>query len=253
MEWYFYPIAIAAGFLCGFINVIAGSGSLVTLPFLIFMGLPANVANGTNRIAILMQNIVGVTSYQKAGILNWKKGLSLAIPAVVGGLIGAQIAVDLNEELMEKVIGGLMVVMLVVVIVRPKRWLEGRPELLKNTGIVQIIVFFFIGIYGGFIQAGVGIFLLSGLVLASGFDLVRANAVKLLIVLSFTIFALGIFIYNDQVRWDIGPIVGIGNMIGAWVGTKMAVKKGAKFVRFLLIAVIIFSAIKLLGIHKLFI
>ena len=117
-----------------------------------------------------------------------------------------------------------MVAMLVVILIRPRRWLEGRPDLAdKPFGWPQWLIFFAIGIYGGFIQAGVGIFLLAGLVLSAGYDLVRANAVKVLIVLVFTISALAVFVVNQQVVWTIGLIVAVGQMAGAWVAARMAV------------------------------
>ncbi len=252
MEWYQYAAIVVAGFAAGFINTLAGSGSLITLPLLIFLGLPATVANGTNRVAILLQNVVGVSSFRHQKMLNLRRALILAAPAAVGGVIGAQIAVDLDEQTMRHVIGALMVIMLVVVIVRPKRWLEGRIAADSDkTTIVQMITFFGIGLYGGFIQAGVGVFLLAGLVLSAGYDLVRANAVKVLIVLCFTAFALVVFVLNDQVDWFIGLILALGNMSGAFVASRMAVKRGAKFVRYLLIAVLIVSAVMLLGLNKL--
>jgi len=245
-----YIAVIAAGFACGFINVLAGSGSLITLPLLIFLGLPANVANGTNRVAILMQNIVGVSSYRRNNLLNVKHGIKLAIPALLGGIIGAQIAVDLSEEIMHKVIGALMVVMLFVLIIRPKRWIKQRIDIdASKTTFMQMIVFFGIGIYGGFIQAGVGIFLLMGLLLSAGYDELHANPVKLLIVLFFTVPALIIFVLNDQVVWLIGLILGIGNMLGAYVAVKVSIKKGNPFIRWVLILVVAGSAIKMLGLH----
>jgi len=150
------------------------------------------------------------------------------------------------------VIGVLMVVMLVVVLIRPKRWLVGRPEMfLRRPGWLQLVIFFLIGIYGGFIQAGVGIFLLAGLVLGAGYELVRANAVKNLIVMVFTLFALIVFIINDQVEWLPGLVLAVGNMMGAWVAARMAIEKGAKFVRWILIAVIVVSAFILLGLSDL--
>lgn len=249
MEWYLYPAVVAAGFLCGFINTLAGSGSLITLPLLIFLGLPANVANGTNRVAILLQNIVGVSSFKRQGVLDVRGGIMLAIPAVVGAVLGAQIAVNLDQETMRRVIGALMVIMLVVVLVRPRKWLEGRSDSAGHQNRwLQIAIFFAIGMYGGFIQAGVGIFLLAGLVLGAGYDLVRANAVKVMIILIFTIFALVVFVANGQVRWTVGLILAVGNMLGAWVAARMAVKRGAKFVRWLLVGVLVISAIVLLGI-----
>jgi len=248
MDWYIYPIIVTAGFAAGFINTLAGSGSLITLPLLIFIGLPATVANGTNRIAVLLQTMVAVYRFRRSGTLDIRRGLMLTIPAIFGAVLGAQIAVNLNERVMETVIGILMVGMLVVVMIRPKRWLAGRPELLdRRPGWMQFLIFFLIGIYGGFIQAGVGIFLLAGLVLGAGYELVRANAVKNLIVMVFTFFALAVFVINDQVEWLPGFVLALGNMLGAWVAARMAIEKGADFVRWILIAVIIISATVLLG------
>lgn len=251
MDWYLYPLVIAGGLAAGFINTLAGSGSLITLPILIFLGLPPHIANGTNRVAIALQNTVAVTRFRKAGMLDFKRGLILAAPAVLGGIVGAQIAVTIDEHLLKQAIGLLMIIMLVVIIIRPKRWLEGREEIQnKKPSLLQFIVFFVIGVHGGFIQAGVGIFLLAGLVLSAGFDLVRGNAVKLFVILCFTVVALGIFVYNNQVDWVVGLVLAVGNMSGAWVGTHVAVRQGAKFVRWVLIVVVLISAVLLLGVPE---
>ncbi|MBN2503038.1 MAG: sulfite exporter TauE/SafE family protein [Anaerolineales bacterium] len=252
MQWYLIPVVIAAGFAAGFINVLAGSGSLITLPLLIFIGLPANIANGTNRVAILLQNVVSTKSFHDKDMLDLRGVLTLGIPAVIGSVIGAQIAVNLDKTLMERVIGVIMVIMLFVILLRPKRWLQGSREKIEGwPTFLQMVLFFLIGIYGGFIQAGVGIFLLAGLVLGVGYNLVRANAVKVGIVLVFTISALAVFIYNGQVNWIIGLVLAIGNMLGGWVATKVAVERGAVWVHRLLIAVVIVSALKLLGVFDL--
>lgn len=252
MEWYLYLAVIAAGFGCGFINTLAGSGSLITLPLLIFLGLPANVANGTNRVGILIQNLVSVGSFRQNQMLDQHGGLMLAAPAIVGSLVGAQIAVNLNEEVMRRTIGALMVVMLVIILVKPDRWLAGQPQALtQRPGLWQLALFFAIGIYGGFIQAGVGIFLLAGLVLSVGYDLVRANAIKVLIIFCFTLFALAVFVWNGQVWWGVGLLLAIGNAFGGWFAARLAIQKGAVFVRWLLIAVVAVSAAQLLGLFEL--
>lgn len=176
----------------------------------------------------------------------------LATPAIIGSLVGAQIAVNLDEQLMRRTIGALMVVMLMVIFVRPKRWLEGRPEATSHRpDWLQLLIFFAIGVYGGFIQAGVGIFLIAGLVLGAGYDLVRANAVKVLIILCFTLFALAVFVFNNQVWWGLGLLLATGNALGGWVAARMAVERGAAFVRWILIAVVIVSAAALLGLFEL--
>ena len=252
MEWYIIIAVIGVGFLAGFINTLAGSGSLLTLPLLMFLGLPANVANGTNRIAILLQNIVGITSFKQQGVLSFKEGLTIGIPAAAGSLVGAQIAINLNDEIMSRTIGGLLIFMLIIIILKPDRWIKEQAGGSPVVRWFQIIIFFVIGIYGGFIQAGVGFFLLAGLVLGTGHELVKANALKVFIVFLYTPFALAIFILNDQVDWKLGLILAIGNMIGAFVGARVAVKWGAKAVRYFLIIALAFASLKLLGVFDLF-
>lgn len=248
MPWYMYVAGIAAGFVCGWINTLAGSGSLVTLPVLLAMGLPANVANGTNRIAIVLQNAVAVTGFQQKRVLDTRGGLLLSVPTALGAVVGAHIALNLDEQMMRRTIGALMVVMLIVVLVEPKRWLEGRPEgVSRALDWKRALLFFAIGVYGGFIQAGIGIFLLAGLVLGVGYDLVRGNAVKVLIVLAQSVVALLVFGLNGQVIWEIGILMGLGTMPGAWVGAHMAVKRGAVFVRWVLVTVVVVSALDQFG------
>jgi uncharacterized membrane protein YfcA len=247
LEWYLYLAVVGAGFAAGFINTLAGSGSLITLPLLIFIGLPPTIANGTNRVGILLQNIVAVGSFRQQKMLEWKSGLTLAIPAVLGSLVGAQIAVDLDERTMERAIGVVMVAMLFVILFQPNRWLQGRQE--KKAPVwLEMLVFFAVGAYGGFIQAGVGVFVLAALVLVSGFDVVRGNAVKVLIILLFTISAIAVFLINGQVNWGVGLLLALGSSAGAWVGCRVAFKQGARFVRWILIAVVVVSALDLLGV-----
>ena len=247
MEWYEIIITIGIGLMAGFINTLAGSGSLLTLPLLMFMRLPANVANGTNRIAILLQNVVGVSSFKHQKVFRYKEGVWLAVPAIIGSIVGASLAVDLDEELMKIFISGLLVFMFFFILLKPEKWLKEDLDLKSKPNSWQVIIFFFIGVYGGFIQAGVGFFLLAGLVLGVGFDLVKANAIKVFIVLLYTGFALVIFIINAQVNFLIGLILAVGNMTGAYIATKFAVKKGAKFIRIILLSTLVISAIKLLG------
>lgn len=235
------------GFLAGFINTLAGSGSLITLPMLILVGLPANVANGTNRVGILIQNIVAVSTFRRAGVLKARGNLRLIVPAVLGAIAGAALAVDIDEDVLHTTIGALMLAMLPIVLLRPRRFLEARADEFPANPWIQLPVFFAIGVYGGFIQAGVGIFLTAALVLAAGQNLVGANGLKNLIVLVFTIAALIVFVVNDQVRWGLGLLLGAGNAGGAFVAARMAISRGAPFVRFVLIVILAASGVALLS------
>lgn len=233
---------VVTGFMVGFINTLAGSGSLLSLPLLIFLGLDPVTANGTNRIAIMLQNVVGVSSFHQQKMIDWKFDLHFAIPALVGAILGAQIAVDLNQDVMQNVIGAVLLLMLVVMILKPKRFLENREV---KSSWIKYPIFFLIGVYGGFIQAGVGIFILMGLSLTAGLNLVRANAVKVLIVLIYTPLALVIFIYNGHVNWLYGLVMAAGNMVGAFIASRMAVKHGASFIKIILYIIIPLSAVAL--------
>lgn len=249
MEEYLPFISIVVGFLAGFINVFAGGGSLLTLPLLIFMGLPANIANGTNRIALIMQNIVATGSFRQQKVLDFKQGVFLLIPAGIGSILGALIAVNVTNEILEKIIGGLLVIMFVFILLKPEQWIK-KPDEIKmvKPTFLQFVIFFLIGLYGGFIQAGIGFFLLAALVLIVGVDLIKANALKLFIVLIYNILAFIVFAVNNQVDYKIGFTLAIGNMLGAFVATRIAVKKGPQFARYVLLIALVISSLKLLGV-----
>lgn len=249
MVWYEIIAVVGVGVVAGFINTVAGSGSLLTLPLLMFLGLPANIANGTNRVAILLQNIVAVSTFKKKKVLDIKTDYRLVIPAVIGAIAGAFVAVDMNEVILKRVIGVVIVFMFFMVLLKPDIWIKGKAGVVNTKpGIWQYVIFLGIGFYGGFIQAGVGLFLLAGLVMGAGYDLVKANAVKVLIVFAYTIFALAIFIYNKQVDFTVGLILAVGNMTGAWLGANFSVKKGPTFVRYFLILVLFIVSLKLFGV-----
>ena len=249
MVWYHYAAAVAAGFLCGIMNTLAGSGSLVTLPVLLMLGLPANMANGTNRLGVLAQSVVASASFRQQRVFKIRQGLLLMAPTALGSVIGARISLTLNEQTMRQAIGVLMVVMLAVVLIEPRRWLQGKGEITnQHIHWWHLLLFFGIGVYGGFIQVGIGIFLLTSLVLGVGYDLVKGNAVKVFIVAFQSLMALMVFVLNDQVIWTMGLALVAGQIPGAWVASRMAVRWGAVFVRWVLIVIVVVSASNLFGV-----
>lgn len=258
MEWYIYLLAIGAGTLAGIINTLAGSGSAVTLPMLTLLGLSAPVANATNRVGVLLQNIAGLATFRQQGNLRQSdlQGSSWLIgAAMLGAVLGTYVATTLGKRQMELAIGIVMVIILITIFLNPKQWLReqsdvapGRP----NWGI--LVLFFGVGAYGGFVQAGVGVFLLSALVLGVGYHLVQANIIKLVIVLAFTVVALVVFFFSPvQIAWGLGFLVAIGQMIGAWAAALFASKvpNANVWVRRLLIVVVIASIVKFFGLWPL--
>ncbi len=249
MSWLQAIELIIAGVLVGFINTLAGGGSIISLSLLMFMGLPANVANGTNRIAVTLQTFTATSMFKKAGLFDNKKALYLGIPSVLGSIVGSLIAVEIDNNIFEKIMVFIMFAMLFFIFYKPELWLKGNSALLeKPLRPWHYIVFFLIGIYGGFIHAGIGYLLIIGLVIGVGFDLIKANAIKVLIVLMFVPFSLIAFLVKGQVEWSFGLVLAVGNIFGAWIASKFAISRGVNFVRWVIFAVVVMTALHVFGV-----
>lgn len=250
-SWQAIALLITAGFLVGVINTIAGSGTVITYSLFMLMGLPANAANGTIRIGVIMQTMAATLTFKKAKLLEIRKGVFISLPIIFGSIIGAQIAVSIPNDIFEKVLAFVLILMVAFIFFDPSKWIKGQAKLnKKKLGWWQYILFFVTGIYGGFIHIGVGIILLAVLVLAAGYDLVKANAIKILSVFLYAPFALAVFMINGEVNYHLGLIAAIGNLMGGIFASRLAIKKGAGFIRWFLIVIIILFAVKLLNIFE---
>ena len=238
-------LLVSGGLVAGFVNTVAGGGSVITLPILIeVMGLPANVANGTNRVAIVLQNIVGVATFQRGKVIPWATVLRVTPWLLAGALGGSLVAARVPPDVMKKVFAVVIVLVACSAVLRPKRWLGGHEDRLSSPW--REIAFVGIGFYGGFVQAGVGFLLLAGLVLGGGLDLVRGNAAKVAVVLIYTVLALGVFLIHGQVVLLYGAVLGIGNATGAFLAARLAIKKGAGWIRWVLLVAALGAAAKML-------
>ena len=243
-------ILIVAGLLVGFINTLAGGGSIISLSVLMMLGLPPSIANGTNRIAIAIQTLTATTSFKQQKVLETRKAIYLSIPAILGSIIGAWFAVDIREDIFEKAIGVVMLIMLVFILYKPQKYIYGRANISEQPlGWKVYVIFFFIGVYGGFLHMGVGYFLLAGIVGCAGFDLVKANAIKVFVVLAYAPFTLVVFIWYNQVNWMYGLILAVGAVIGALVASRLAVSRGVNFVKWVIVVVILVTAGDMFGLY----
>jgi len=246
-------VVIVVGMVGGFVNTLAGGGSLLTLPTLIFVGLPPTMANGTNRVAILMQNVTAVAGFKQRGFADFKFGLGLAVPAVVGAIVGAKLALDIPDALFQKVLAAVMLLVVGLILWNPTRRLQGDQAVLSpKRRLLAIVAFFFVGVYGGFIQAGVGFIIIATLVLITGLDLVQTNSHKVFVVGVYTLAALVTFALSGKVNWVIGLVMAIGNGIGGWIGSQLAVTKGERWIRGVLAVAVVAMAAKLLGLITIF-
>jgi len=229
------------GVLAGVVNTLAGGGSMITLPLLMLLGLSPDIANATNRVAIFFQNAVAVGSFEKRGVKSFKVAIPLGIFAAVGAIVGSFIAVDLNREILGRVISVILLVMVYFVIKKPKL---GKNKKIVNNPYLKGAGFFLLGIYGGFIQAGIGFLLIAAITFFLGTDLLRTNAIKVGIVLIYTTTSLIVFLSKGMVDIPIGLLLALGNMTGAYIAVKLALKKGLKFIKLILVVVVIANAIK---------
>ncbi|MCX7653890.1 MAG: sulfite exporter TauE/SafE family protein [Fervidobacterium sp.] len=233
------------GFLSGIINVLAGGGSFLTLPLLSLYGLSPSVANATNRIAILLQNISATGNFLKNRMLQPKNALFLGIPTIIGGIVGSLIVLKLPENFIKLSLGVIFLVMAYFVIFSPKVWEEGKREV-KRKKTVSFLVFFLIGLYGGYIQAGVGFFLIYALTILEGYNLKNANAMKILLTLLFTVFALAIFSVGKKIEFVPGIVMGLGSFVGGYFGSHLNMKVNIKIIRIILAAMMVISALSYL-------
>lgn len=239
-------LMVLAGFAAGIVNTLAGSGSVFTLGILFFSGLPADIANGTNRVGVFLQGLISTSIFRKNKQVPWEENKPIALAILLGALVGAFIAVEIPKNLLEIFIGCIMVGLLLVVVFHPeKKWQQ--KKLSRRSQVIQWIIFFAIGIYGGFVQIGIGILLLTAFFTLTGLDAIKANGLKLLVVLIYSVPVLAIFAWNGQVNWIAGGLLAIGQAAGSLVGGRFAMKskKAAKYIRSLLIIMIILSILRM--------
>jgi len=239
-----FLLLVASGIAAGFVNTMAGGGSVFTVPALMLLGMPADVANGTNRIGVLMQSVAGVRGFRKYGKLDQSALLPIPLPTVTGSLLGSLVASYLPPDILKPVLLGTMLAMTLLVVLRPSTFptTAEQPFAISDKPAANVWLFV-AGVYGGFVQAGVGFILLTALAGVLRYDLVRANAMKMVCSLAFTLVALAIFLYFDQVRWMPGLILAAGNMLGTWITVRFAVKAKQSTIKWFLFVMTLCSCI----------
>ncbi len=239
------PVLAISGWASGYVNTIAGGGSFFSFPLLVLLGFPPHVANGTIRVTIVLQNLVGVPTFAREGHFYPRQSLWCALVAVPAAWAGSATAVHLDPERFRFVSGILVLVVLVTLFVKPSAWTR-RDPLPRPRWAYSLPLLALVGFYGGFFQLGVGMPFLAATVLAGGWDLVRANSIKVTVILLLSIVALVVFARGGMVDWRAGAILGAGNMLGAWHGARSAVRMGPGWIRGVMIVMSALAAGKLL-------
>ena len=251
-------LLIVLGVFAGIVNVLAGGGSNLILPLLMVLGLDPQVANATNRVGIWMQAVVGIRGFHRSGYLPTADLAMILLPTVAGGLCGALLAAELDvlirlipwlggideARLVKIVLLGTMLAVAALTLFRPQTILPGAGEVRSVAQTRGAFFWLYLGgLYGGFVQAGVGFVLITVLAGSLRYDLIRANALKLVCTLAFTSFALLVFLLRGQVLWRVGIILGIGNAIGAAIGVKYALTIKKNTLRWILFAMTVCAVV----------
>jgi uncharacterized membrane protein YfcA len=244
MEPWFFPLLAVTGIAVGFLNVMAGGGSLISLPILIFLGLEPAMANGTNRVAILIQNVTAVSSFRSHGYSEMRRSLGLALCTVPGAVAGALVAVVVDPVLFKRILGAVLVAAVVLILRR------SPPSAGKEGGVSRPVLAHFamvgVGFWGGFLQAGVGFLIMPILYQLLRLDLIRVNMHKVFIVGIYTIPTLLVFALQGKVWWLGGLALAVGNATGAWLATRVTITQGERAIRVVFVAAVIAMGAKLI-------
>lgn len=238
-------LLLVTGIATGFLNVMAGGGSMLSVPIMIFLGVPGTVANGTNRIAILPQNVSAVIAFYRKGFANFSLSLSLAACTIPGTLIGAWLATKIPNDQFNTWLAAIMLVVLVIMSLPQPKQEQALPLTPKKRWAGHLLMIL-VGFWGGFIHIGVGFLLMPILNRVMGLDLITTNSHKVFIVLCYTVVALLVFASQLELLWAYGIALAIGTTVGGWLAANFQIKQGIGAVKWTLNIVIIIFIIKLL-------
>jgi len=252
-EIWHYALYLFGGIVAGGINTLSGGGNNLTFSIMLLLGVPANIANGTNRLGILVQNAWGAYTFHKNGLLDLKSSVFFIIPAVIGAIFGAFVAVDIDVQLLENIVGGLMLLLIPTVFRKTKPQVLGmHKKMSKRRKVVVWIAFLGIGFYGGLVQGGIALVLVPLLSAVSNMSFIRANAIKMLITLVYTFPVFWIFVYYQQVDWWLAILLSVGQIIGTWIASDFAVSNpnANKVARWLLAIMLFLTVLQVFDIIK---
>tara|TARA_B100000575_G_scaffold201924_1_gene163654 strand:+ start:23633 stop:24406 length:774 start_codon:yes stop_codon:yes gene_type:complete len=241
-------ILISIGLFAGVVNTLAGGGSLVTLPVLIlFLGLDEATANGTNRLMVITAALVASYGYRSKGIETHPWGFYFGLVATFGAIIGAKIAINIDGDTFKRFLAIIMISVGLIIVFRSKSIasLDLKERLNGKYLFAGFVGFFFIGVYGGFLQAGVGIVIMLLLTQINRMNLLRTNSVKAFSVFIYSIAAVAIFALDGKILWMVGFWMVLGSVVGAWLSSRWSVKRGDKVIRITLLIMVTYMAVKL--------
>jgi uncharacterized membrane protein YfcA len=239
-------VLAGVGFVSAVVNTLAGGGTLLTVPAMVLLGYEPLAANATNRLTIAVQGISASALYRRKRVLDVRLSLSLSAFAAAGSLAGAWLATILDEELFRRALAALLLVGALYLFRHRARWFVVRAGAGRKRPVLTHAGFLVLGVYGGFFGAGIGVFILLLLAGAQRLDLVAGNAIKSAVVLFLSLAAAAVFAYAGAIDWAAAIPLAVGNGIGGWVGAHLSLKGGNRWIRRVLLVVVVAGVYKLL-------
>lgn len=246
LTWYEYIFIVILGFGAAFLNTVGGGGSLFTVPILTFLGVPITMANATSRVAILAQNIFAVGGFASKKVeLPLRYSILLGVVSLAGGFLGARLASQIDDEVFQRIFVVVMIFAVTLVIFDPFKAKKTAEKMEPKHQWLGAFLFFFIGIYGGFVQAGIGFLVIGVLSLVNNFPLVKINYIKVFVAIVYTAVSVAVFAWEGKVLWVTGLILAIGHALGGWYASRWSVTAGEVWIKRIMVVSVLAMAVKL--------
>ncbi|VEJ21591.1 sulfite exporter TauE/SafE family protein [Neisseria animaloris] len=242
--WHYAAIAVL-GILASIINILAGGGSNLILPLLMAFSVPPDIANASNRVGIFFQSLTGIRGFRNAGALPTHDLRGILLPMIFGGLVGSVLASVLPNQILKPALLVCILGVATLTFLKPQLLLPPQNVQERKVSDTRgaVVLLFAVGIYGGFVQASTAFILLPVLAGVLHYNLLRANALKLVCTLAFTVVALAVFIVQGQIWWDVGLVLAAGNAIGSMIGVKIALKLSPNTLRTILFVMTVVAVV----------
>ena len=240
-----YALFFVAAFLGGFIDAIAGGGGLITLPAIMAMGVPPHLALGTNKLQGVFGSFTATLNFTKKGLIDYKECFVGIVFTFIGAAIGATLILFLNANFLKIIIPFLLIAIFIYTLFMPKIGESDRAAKM-NERLFYIIFGLVLGFYDGFFGPGAGSFWMFAMVALIGLNLKKAVAHTKALNFTSNIVALGVFIAGGQILWLVGFLMAVGQILGAYFGSNLVIKKEVKFIRTMFLIVVAATICKLL-------
>ena len=235
------------GIITGSFATLVGGSALLTIPALIFLGSSPQTAIATSKLGLIGVNTAGWYKFHQKRMINYKISFIMGIPIILGSILGANLVLQINEELLRKIIGILTLLILAFTIVKPKMGVEKTDNIIKNHEyVIGAVLGFFLGIYSGFYSGGAGIFLAYILVLLFKQTFLEIAATRKIPHFFSAVMSGIVFAVHGVIIYSLGISLFLGTFIGSYIGAHYSDKIGNIWIKRLFFGIVLIMGIKLM-------